>query len=159
MRQRIVLALLLAASLVLTACGGDSGSSSSSASSSPGKPVKGGSLTVLEDTAFAGSWPTGLDPATNTTGGANISMEQAIYGGLFLLRSDDDGSNAKVEGNQAESGTLSDDGLTLTVKLKPDITFSDGTPFDAQAVVDNWQRDLQSPCTCKPTWQLAPDGI
>jgi len=154
----MMLALLLAATLVLAACGGDSGSGNSSQSSA-GKPVKGGSLTVLEDTAFAGSWPTGLDPATNTTGGANISMEQAIYGGLFLLRSDDDGSNAKVEGNQAESGTLSDDGLTLTVKLKPDITFSDGTPFDAQAVVDNWQRDLQSPCTCKPTWQLAPDGI
>src|SRR4051794_10613707 len=106
MRHRILLALLLAATMVLAACGGDSGSSSS-ATSAAGSPVKGGSVTVLEDTAFAGSWPTGLDPATNTTGGANISMEQAIYGGLFLLRADDDGSNAKVEGNQAESGTLS----------------------------------------------------
>src|SRR5947207_1922441 len=85
MRQRMMLALLLATTLVLAACGGGGNSSSSSSSSAAGKPVKGGSLTVLEDTAFAGSWPTGLDPATNTTGGANISMQQAIYGGLFLL--------------------------------------------------------------------------
>src|SRR3954451_21648851 len=159
MRHRILVALLLAATMVLAACGGDSGSGDSSQSAAAGSPVKGGSVTVLEDTAFAGSWPTGLDPATNTTGGANISMEQAIYGGLFLLRGDNDGSNAKVKGNQAESGTLSADGLTLTVKLRPDIKFSDGTPLDAQAVVTNWQRDLQSPCTCKPTWQLAQDGI
>jgi len=75
MRQRIILALLLAISLLLAACGGDSGSGDDSQSSA-GEPVKGGSLTVLEDTAFAGSWPTGLDPATNTTGGANTALGQ-----------------------------------------------------------------------------------
>jgi peptide/nickel transport system substrate-binding protein len=153
------LAGLLAVALALTACGGGKSGSTSGQGSASGSPVNGGSLTVLEDSSFAGSWPTGLDPATNTTGGANISMQQAIYGGLFLLRANPDGSNARVEGEQAESGTLSADGKTLTVKLRPDIKFSDGTPLDAQAVVTNWQRDLQSTCTCKPTWQLAPDGI
>src|SRR5205085_9525396 len=134
MRQRITIACLAAMALVLAACGGGSSGSSSSQSSSS-SPVNGGSVTVLEDTAFAGSWPTGLDPATNTTGGANLPMQQAIYGGLFLLRANPDGSNAHVEGNQALSGDVSADGKTLTVKLKPNIKFSDGTPMDAQAVL------------------------
>ena len=31
--------------------------------------------------------------------------------------------------------------------------------MDAEAVKFNWERSLASPCTCKPTWPLAPDGI
>lgn len=162
MRRTLNLAPLVAAVMVLAACSGGGGNdttSSGSGASDSGTPVSGGEMTVLEDTAFTGSWPTGLDPATNTTGGANLPMMQSIYGGLFLLRSDDDGTNAKVVGNQAESGTLSDDGLTFTVKLKDGIKFSDGTAMDADAVKFNWDRSLASPCTCKPTWPLAPNGI
>jgi peptide/nickel transport system substrate-binding protein len=159
-RRTLKLAPLLAAALVLTACGGDSGGDSDNGGgSSAGEPQAGGEMTVLEDTAFTGSWPTGLDPATNTTGGANLPMMQSIYGGLFLLRADDDGTNGRVEGNQAESGELSDDGLVFTVKLHDGIKFSDGTDMDAEAVKFNWERSLASPCTCKPTWPLAPDGI
>lgn len=150
------LAPLVAAALVLTACGGGS---SARTDGPVGDPVAGGDLTTLEDVAFAGSWPSGLDPATNTTGGANIAMNQAIFGGLFLLKADDDGSNAEVVGNQAETGELSEDGLTFTMKLREGIEFSDGTPLDADAVAFNWNRDLSSPCSCKPTWPLADDGI
>jgi peptide/nickel transport system substrate-binding protein len=147
--------------MILTACGGggDDSSSGGAPAAPTGEPQAGGEMTVLEDTAFTGSWPTGLDPATNTTGGANLPMMQSIYGGLFLLRADDDGSNAKIVPNQAESGELSADGLTFTVKLHDGITFSDGTPMDAEAVKFNWERSLASPCTCKPTWPLAPNGI
>jgi peptide/nickel transport system substrate-binding protein len=159
-RRTSKLATLLAAAMVLAACGSDDGGTTNEGdgSASAGEPQAGGEMTVLEDTAFTGSWPTGLDPATNTTGGANLPMMQSIYGGLFLLRSDDDGSNAKVEPNLAESGELSDDGLTFTVKLRDGIQFSDGTPMDADAVKFNWDRDLASACTCKPTWPLAPNG-
>jgi peptide/nickel transport system substrate-binding protein len=154
------LAVLVAAAMLAAACGGGGGSSSSSDSAaSAGPPQSGGELTVLEDAGFAGSWPAGLDPATNTTGGSNIMMMQAIYGGLFLMKADDDGSDARVEGNQAESYKISDDGLTLTVKLRKGISFSDGTPLDAEAVKFNWDRDLANPCTCKPAWQLAPAGV
>lgn len=161
MRRTLKLAPLVAVGMVLAACGGGGGNNAagSSGPSNSGTPVSGGQMTVLEDTAFTGSWPTGLDPATNTTGGANLPMMQSIYGGLFLLRSNDDGSNAKVVGNQAESGTLSSDGLTFTVKLKPGIKFSDGTAMDADAVKFSWQRSLTAPCTCKPTWPLAADGV
>ena len=34
------------------------------------------------------------------------------------------------------------------------MTFTDGTPLNAAAVVWNIQRDLKSTCTCKPTWPV-----
>ncbi|HEY7223901.1 MAG TPA: ABC transporter substrate-binding protein [Micromonosporaceae bacterium] len=109
---------------------------------------------MLDDAAFSGSWPTGLDPATNTTGGGNLTQMSAIYGGLFRLEANADGSNAKVVPYQAASGDYAPDGKSITIKLKPNIKFSDGTPFDADAVVFNIRRDMNADCTCKPTWQL-----
>ena len=40
----------------------------------------------------------------------------------------------------AESWSWSDDGLALTMKLRPGVTFHDGTPFNAAAVVANIDR-------------------
>ena len=74
--------------VALAACGSSSTNKSSSTGSSPssqGKAQKGGSITVLEDTAFAGAWPAGLDPATNTNGAANQPYMNSIYGQLFKL--------------------------------------------------------------------------
>jgi peptide/nickel transport system substrate-binding protein len=150
------LSLLLAPVLVLTACGG--GGSSSSAQPS-GPPQRGGEITVLEDSAFAGGWPSGLDPATNTTGGANIAQMSAIYGGLFLLRAKDDGTGAEVVPNQAEGFQMFDGGRTVRITLRDGIRFSDGTPLDAEAVAFNFRRSTASPCTCKPTWPLTDNGI
>lgn len=116
-------------------------------------------MTVLEDASFAGGWPSGLDPATNTTGGANLSQMEAIYGGLFLLETNPDGSGAKIVPNQASGYTVGDGGKTLTIKLRDGIKFTDGTPLTAQVVAANFKRDTNSPCTCAPTWTLAPNGI
>ncbi|MGY1749084.1 ABC transporter substrate-binding protein [Modestobacter sp. SYSU DS0511] len=157
------LAPVAAALMLVTACGGGDGGSTTGnnggSAAAAGEPVRGGEITVLEDAAFAGSWPAGLDPATNTTGGSNIAMNQAIFGGLFLLTADDDGSNAEVTPNQAESYEISEDGTQFTMTLREGIEFSDGTPLDAEAVRWNWERDLANPCTCKPTWELAENGI
>lgn len=158
MRRISKLAPLLAAAMVLAACGGGEGGNDGGTSAPAGEPQAGGELTVLEDAAFAGSWPAGLDPATNTTGGSNIAMNQAIFGGLFLLTADDDGANAEVTPHQAESYEFSEDGLTFSVTLREGIKFSDGTPLDAEAVAFNWERNLANPCTCKPNWPLAPEN-
>lgn len=114
---------------------------------------------MLEDASFTGSWPTGLDPATSTTGGANLPQLSAIYGGLFLLRAKDDGSDAEVVPNQAESYEMADGGKTVRITLRQGIRFSDDTPFDAEAVASSIRRAMDSPCTCRPTWPLADDGI
>ncbi len=156
--RRARTSLLLAGLLALAACGGGGGQAAP-APAQAGPPQRGGEITVLEDSAFSGSWPSGLDPATNTTGGANISQMQAIFGGLFLLRADDDGANAEVVPNQAEGAELLDEGRTVRITLREGIEFTDGTPMDAEAVASNFRRALESSCTCRPTWPLAENGI
>lgn len=148
------MALVSVAALTLAACSSTSTGGAANPTENPGQPVSGGSVTVLEDAAFAGGFPAGLDPSTNVTGGANLSMNQAIFGGLFLIGANDDGSDAKIVPNQAESYELSPDAKTMTIKLKPGIKFSDGTPFDAKAVKWNFERDLKATCSCAPRWAL-----
>ncbi|WP_129668186.1 ABC transporter substrate-binding protein [Phytoactinopolyspora endophytica] len=152
------LALVMGLGLVITACGGDSGGGTGEAGSDAGgevgEPQSGGELTVLLDSGFAGGWATGLDPATSNSTGANLPQNAAIFGGLFTLEADEDGSNARIEPNQAESFEWSQDGLTLTVTLHDGIEFSDGTPFDAEAVLWNWIRELSSGSTGAPIIDL-----
>jgi peptide/nickel transport system substrate-binding protein len=149
---------LVAALIGVAACGGGGGGAAPGAAPA-GPPQRGGELTVLEDVAFAGGWPTGLDPATSTTGGANISQMSAIYGGLFRLAADEDGTNARVEPHQAEGFELLDEGATVRIKIRDGIEFSDGTAMDAEAVAFNFTRAVNSTCTCNPRWPLAENGI
>jgi peptide/nickel transport system substrate-binding protein len=144
---------LLAGALVVAGCGNNA----DNAEDPSGEPRAGGELTVLLDAAFSGSWPSGLDPATNTTGGGNLTQMLAIYGGLFRLVADDDGSNAQVVGHQAESWEYTDEGRTLKIKIRDGIKFSDGTDFTAEAVRYNIQRNMEADCTCRPTWVLAEE--
>jgi len=139
-------ALLLA--VVTAACGG--GETSSSGTTQPSTaPKAGGSLTVLEGAGFAGDWPAGLDPATNINGAADQSYMDAIYGELFEL-----GPKGKIINDLATGYKFSDDAKTITLTLRQGVKFTDGTPFNAAAVVWNIQRDLKSACTCKPTWPV-----
>lgn len=157
----MMLASVLTAVMAVAACGDSGSGNSSSTSTAPSaaaaaeRPQQGGTVVDLLDQNFNGSWPSGLDPATNTTGGGNITQQQAIFGGLFTLRSDADGTNGHIAGNQAASGTLSKDARTLTIKLRPGIKFSDGTDLDAAAVIWNFKRDTDSSCTCAPAWKVS----
>jgi peptide/nickel transport system substrate-binding protein len=45
----------------------------------------------------------------------------------------------------AESVTESEDGLTWTVKLRPDVKFSDGSPLTAADLVANFERHMATP--------------
>ena len=109
MRRKIqLMAGLLAVVLAATACSQQGASTEGSPSAGP--PQRGGQITVLKDASFDGSWPSGLDPATNTTGGANIAQMAAIYGGLFVISANPDGTGAKVVPHQAESYQILDGG-------------------------------------------------
>ena len=117
-------------------------------------PRRGGSLTVLEGSDFAGSWP-GLDPATNTNGDANSSMMNSIFGQLFEVGPT--GSNIP---DLATGYKFLNGNKTIEIFLRKGVRFTDGTPFNSAAVVWNWKRDLAASCTCKPTFnQTAPPII
>ena len=149
-----------AAALVLTAaaaCSSGGGSSSASPSvqasnsSIPvASPKAGGSLTVLEGKGFSGDWPLGLDPATNTTGSADQDYYNAVYGQLFEL-----GDNGKLIYDLATGYQYSNGNKTVTIDLRPGVTFSDGSPLTASVVAWNWTRDLESSCTCAAEWAVA----
>jgi peptide/nickel transport system substrate-binding protein len=112
-------------------------------------------LTVLL-TGVIGAWPSGLDPATNVTGGVNLSLMNAIFGGLFQLTADADGRNPRITGVLASGYEVSDGGRSLVIRLREGLRFSDGTPLDAEAVRFNVRRAIESPCSCAPTrWPWA----
>jgi peptide/nickel transport system substrate-binding protein len=69
----------------------------------------------------------------------------AIYGELWELT-----EQGSLRPDLATGYKFSNGGKTVTITLRQGVKFSDGTPFNAQAVVSNWTRDLASPCTCKP---------
>ena len=148
--------------VIAAACssGGSSGgtSPSSSASSSSGtfsvsQPKTGGSITVLESKGYSGDWPDGLDPASNLDAIPNQDMMEAIYGQLFML-----GPGGKIQPDLATGYTFSPDAKTVTITLRQGVKFTDGTPFNAQAVIDNWNRDF-GPLAVKagisPRWNVA----
>jgi peptide/nickel transport system substrate-binding protein len=125
-------------------------SSSSSSAVATGAPKAGGSLTVLEGKGFSGDWPLGLDPATNTTGSADQDYYNAVFGQLFEL-----GANGKQIFDLATRYQFSKGNKTITIDLRPNVKFSDGSALTASVVAWNWTRDLESSCTCAPMWTVA----
>jgi peptide/nickel transport system substrate-binding protein len=136
----------LAVSLVVSVCslvlgalslsGGVPADASSGASHTPT-----GTLTVAE---VGSEWP-GLDPATGTEVSADYDYMNAVFGQLFVP-----GPNFTILPDLATGYHFSKDGLTLTVPIRQGVTFQDGTPFTAQAVQYNLQRDLdpKNGCAC-----------
>ncbi len=81
--------------------------------------------------------PKSLDPhAVTAVNDFRILMN--IYDGLVRYK---DGT-LEVEPALAESWTISEDGLTYTFDLREDVSFHDGTAFDAEAVKFNFDRML-----------------
>jgi len=126
---------------VVAACGGGTGGGGPD--SSGGEPVRGGTMAYAVN-----SDAQSLDAAKC---GQNLNWGpcQALYGTLL---------NYDLESNEftpgmAESFT-SEDGTTWTLTLRAGVTFSDGTPFDAAAVVFNWDR-AKDPVSASPGGSVA----
>jgi peptide/nickel transport system substrate-binding protein len=124
-----VLALATAA-VVLVGFGG------SAKEAAKATPRTGGTLTVLEGAALGG-WSSGLDPVTSHTTIADAPFLDAIYGQLFEI-----GTHNQVVPDLASDYSITNGGKTLTIDLRHRVAFSDGTPFNASAVVYNFERDL-----------------
>ncbi len=141
-RSRVAASLAGAAAILLavTACTGGGGSASST-------PVAGGTLVYASGDAE----PTCLDPHV----GGNYP--QALLSSQYIEEL------TALEGGRpvpalATSWTTSGDGKTLTLRLRDDVTFTDGTPFDAAAVVANIEH-VQDPATASSTGYLALQSI
>ena len=85
---------------------------------------------------YVGGEPDTLDPAFIGSAG-DVQFLLQLYAGL--TRFDEDG---KPYASLAESWTVSDDGRTYTFRMRPALTFSDGSPLDATDVRRSWLRIL-----------------
>jgi len=109
--------------LILTAC---AAGTSADAPESNGEPVKGGDLVVA-----ARSEPPQLNPLVDQTGGAHVLTPVVDS----LVWDNGDGTYGTWLATEWE---VSDDARVYTFTLRDDVTFHDGTPFDAEAVKVNF---------------------
>lgn len=82
------------------------------------------------------SEPDYLDPALNSSvDGACLAVNS--FAGLYTYD-----SNATLQPDLAADYTVSDDGLTYTVNLLPDLKWSDGSELNANDFVYSWNRAI-----------------
>ena len=134
---------------------GDSGDDSSQATVAPGAPTSvattlqprvGGTLDFAQF-----SEPSGLDPTVPSGTGATGSSEMiAVYDTIMRY----DSASGKYEPRTAESVTPNADLTEWTIKLRAGIKFSDGTDYDADAVVFSMNRHRSGLPGAPPCAQL-----
>ena len=86
-------------------------------------------------TFAASSDPSGLDPAF-ASDGETFRISRNIFEGLIGVEP----GTADPAPLLAETWETTEDGLSTTFNLKADVTFHDGTPFNAEAVCANFDR-------------------
>ena len=124
--SRLFAALGLVGILILLTLG------SGAAAPAPARePIRGGTLSL--------SYPSGL-PHLDTNSVSQTLIVEAI--GNFYERLYERDSTGKVLPHLVESEQVSSDGLTVTWKLKPNIKFHDGSPFNAEVVKWNFDRRI-----------------
>ena len=144
-RHRFVVlaALLVVLALVAAACGGDDDNSSSSSATTQagdtgGTVTRGGTLRFGIEADVAT-----LDPAGAIAGFAPRDLALAVYDPLLTY----DKTN-KLVPYLASSWKTSDDLKTYTLGLRQGVTFQDGTPFNADAVVAHFKRQMDPATNC-----------
>ncbi|AST00533.1 ABC transporter substrate-binding protein [Geobacillus thermocatenulatus] len=120
------LALMLAVMLVLAGCG-----------KSKQTAGGGGDKSSTQDTLVYGRGgdSVSLDPAT-VTDGESLKVTKNIFDTLLDYNDND----TSIKPALATEWTISNDGLTYTFKLRQGVKFHDGTEFNADAVVFNFER-------------------
>jgi peptide/nickel transport system substrate-binding protein len=123
MRKWVPAAMAAAAVTVVSACGGTSGTQSDA-----GEPQAGGTLRYALSQA-----PTCSDPAQSGT-------NQTIYVARQIVDSltDQDPETGAITPWLAQSWEVNADATSFTFRLKDGVTFSDGTPVDAESVQANF---------------------
>jgi peptide/nickel transport system substrate-binding protein len=123
------LALLATATLAGAALVGCATGAAPTETSASG-PVEGGTITWAYGQQAVNNW----DPLV-IGGTSGTYVTTPIYASLFTLN-----EAKEIVPSLASGFEYNDDGTSLTVTLKPDLTFQDGTPVNADAVVFNYER-------------------
>ncbi len=128
---QVLLLFLSSLLIVLAACGG-SNSTNSTTSGTHG--IASSQVLVFPNVGIQDIGI--LDPALEPDANSAIAVGM-IYTGLLKFD-----KNLNILPDQASSWTISPDNKTYTFKLRPGITFSDGTPLTAQTYVYTLTREV-----------------
>jgi peptide/nickel transport system substrate-binding protein len=137
---KTIIALTTALVLVLSGCAGTNKASNTDKGASPAAtsdattasaPAKGGELTYALATS-----PDTLDPHRSGLAVA-VRAIRTIHDNLVAQLPD-----GTIQPWLATEWSVSEDGLSYTFKLRQDVKFHDGTPFNAEAVKYNYDRIL-----------------
>lgn len=110
-----------------------------------GTPVTGGTLTMLDE-----SGPRSLDPLKMAGGISDEQWGALVYDQLIYLNSH---TNAVVPA-LALSVTPDKTNTVWTITLRPKVKFTDGSAFDATAVMDEFTR-VKNPANSSPAYPYA----
>jgi len=87
------------------------------------------------------SWPRDIGPMNpHTYNPSQLFAQSMIYEPLVSYK-----EGGKLEPHLAESWTISEDGKEYTFKLRKNVKFSDGTPFNAAIVKKNFDAVMSNP--------------
>ncbi|AOF49590.1 peptide ABC transporter substrate-binding protein [Tetragenococcus halophilus] len=130
MRKKHVYSLFAMSALVLAGC--TTGGTQDSGEGEGASGTSGNEYTFIERQEM----PTAdLSQATDTV---SFSALNNVYEGIYRLDENDEPQPAGA----AEEAEISDDGLTYTIQLREDATWSNGDPVTADDYVYGWQRTV-----------------
>ncbi len=121
------LAFSLAAAFAATACG--------QAAPAPGQPGQAAKKATVLRLPEGAKIVNTMDPGI-TSGGDGLEQIQNMFEGLVFV----DQITGEIKAGQAESWTVSPDGITYTFKLRPNLKWSDGQPLKASDFEYAWRR-------------------
>jgi peptide/nickel transport system substrate-binding protein len=145
---RIVAAVVVIAAVGLAGCGssGTSAQSGGGGSSATLSPADAAALADVHLAFNADMQVPDPDIFYELEGNAVVT---SVYEGLVRYKP----NSTQIEGALAQSWTMSPDGLTYSFKLRPGMTFHDGTPVNSSALKSSFER--RTKVNSAPAYMLA----
>jgi len=135
-----LLALVLAFALLMAACGGEEETATTAAGGGEQTTTTAAGGGDIDRVAVAVSLePQTLDPTSSKFNPLNYPVLANIFDALISVSNT---GQPDMGAGVAESWTISDDGLTIEVKLKEGITFHNGDPLTSADVIFSHERSL-----------------
>lgn len=128
----LMFTLMLTSVLLLAGCTGNKSATTEPEANETGETATTGGGTLI---VGRGGDSAALDPAI-VTDGESLKIAHQVFNTLLDYKE----GTTEVTPSLAESWTISDDALTYTFKLREGVKFHDGTDFNADAVVFNFDR-------------------